>query len=493
MNLKKLFSRTPGLKWKGSKEAEISGVCNDSKRVAPGNLFIAKKGRCVDATRFVSEAVSNGAVAVLTDFYDPFLDKKIVQIIHPDPAHIEAEISARYYSYPSQELFLIGITGTSGKTTTTYLIRHLLQNLGTCCGMIGTVEVMTHQNSYPSSMTTYDAMTNQKFLREMVLAGCKACAMEVSSHGLDQGRTDCIDFDIALFTNLTHEHLDYHKDIAHYLSSKRKLFSTLLSEKNGKKCWAILNADSSVSEKIASETRGSVFFYGMEKKADLRASDIETGVAGTKATLTWKNEKEVFSIPLIGTYNLSNLLAAVSVGLVRGSTLCEMKNAFVHFPQVPGRLERVDQKNPFSVFVDYAHKVDALSQVLQVLRKLCKKRILTLFGCGGNRDREKRPLMAKVAEEFSDFVVVTSDNPRSEEPQKIADEILAGFASNRYLVELDRRKAIEKIVRMAQKDDLILIAGKGHETYQIFSHKRCEFDDRKVAKEMCDALYAETT
>jgi UDP-N-acetylmuramoyl-L-alanyl-D-glutamate--2,6-diaminopimelate ligase len=488
MKIKKLFAAIPNVRIIGSKEVEITNLCNDSKRAYPGSLFIAKRGRKFDGALFIPEAISNGSVAILTDLQDPFLDKKIVQIIHPDVSLLESEIAASYYGFPAQELFLVGVTGTSGKTTSCYLIRHLLEKLGISSGMIGTVEIIAKKISYPSSMTTFDALSNQKLLREMVKGGNKGCVMEVSSHGLDQGRVSHLDFNIALFTNISHEHLDYHKTWDHYFASKQKLFTSLKPTKNGRKNFALLNADSSYCERMKEGCLAEVITYGIDQRADLRASDIVMGVNATQMALSYKEQREVFSLPLIGKYNVSNLLGAVSVGLTLGASLREMKDLFSLFPQVPGRLERVIQKAPFSVYVDYAHKEDALRQVLLCLRQIAKKRILTLFGCGGDRDWEKRPRMAKIAQEFSDFVVVTSDNPRSEDPQKIVDEILPGFSSDRYLVELDRRLAIEKILRMAQKDDLVLIAGKGHETTQIFAHKRQEFDDRKVAKEVCDAL-----
>ncbi len=488
MKLKNLFSNIRDLHWVGSKEIEISGLCNDSRRAAPGNLFLAKRGHAFDGTAFIPEAVSNGAIAVLTDWADPFLDKKIVQIIHPDASLIESEISARYYGFPSRELFLVGVTGTSGKTTSCYLIRHLLEKSGISCGLMGTVEIIAGKMVYPSSMTTFDALTNQKLMREMVNGGNKACVMEVSSHGLDQGRVGHIEFNAALFTNLTHEHLDYHQTMDLYFSSKQKLFTALLQSKKGRKTFALLNADSPYSERIRQGCLAEILTYGIHAKADLLASMIESSVKGTKVCLSYQNQSETFSTPLIGTYNVSNLLSAVSVGLSLGLTLHEMKGVFSDCPQIPGRLERVIQKHPFSVFVDYAHKIDALEQVLLCLRQVARARILTLFGCGGDRDREKRPRMAQVAEKLSDFVVVTSDNPRSEDPQAIVDEILPGFSSSRYLVELDRRLAIEKICQMGRKDDVVLIAGKGHEAYQIFAHKRQEFDDRKIAKEVCDAL-----
>jgi UDP-N-acetylmuramoyl-L-alanyl-D-glutamate--2,6-diaminopimelate ligase len=488
VKLKKLFSGLSDIRWRGNKEIDITGLCNDSKRIVLGNLFLAKRGKKFDGTKFIPEAVAGGARAILTDLYDPFLDKEIVQILHEDVSSLEPLLAARYYDNPSQELFLIGVTGTSGKTTTSYLIHHLLEALQVRCGLMGTNEVFTGKMRYASSMTTFDVLTNQKLLKEMVREGCKACVMEVSSHGLDQGRVGKIAFDCALFTNLSHEHLDYHPTKEHYFSSKQKLFSSLEPKKNGRPTFALLNADSPYSQRLK-ETRASrILSYGIDHEADLQACDICFSSKETNVCLCYQKEKELFSLPLIGRYNVYNLLAAVSVGLALGKELSTMKNLFSSLPQIPGRLELVSQKNPFSVFVDYAHKEEALREVLLCLREIAKARIITLFGCGGDRDREKRARMAKVAEELSDFVVVTSDNPRSEDPKKIIDEILVGFSSNRYLVEEDRKRAIEKVLKLAKSEDLVLIAGRGHETAQIIGSRREEFDDRKVAKEICDAL-----
>jgi UDP-N-acetylmuramoyl-L-alanyl-D-glutamate--2,6-diaminopimelate ligase len=488
MKLKKLFKDIPVKDIKGSKDVEITGLCNNSKLVSPGNLFVARKGRSDDGAQYIPEAIEAGAAAVLTDIYDPSL-KNITQIIHPNPNAIEGVLAAHYYQKPSDELFMVGITGTNGKTTTSFLVKYLLDKLNVSCGLIGTIEYIIGQHRHQATRTTPDVITNHKMLREMILHDCKAAVMEVTSHALDQGRVEYIDFDVAIFTNITLDHLDYHATMENYAEAKRKLFLSLsphAKKSHSIKPKAVINADSPWQQKMVEVCPADVLTYGIENPADLKASDIKLTQTGTTFTVTYQKHSVAFNWPLIGRFNVYNALAAISVGLIRGQTLENLKDMMSFFPSVPGRLESVNNALGLKIYVDFAHSDDALLNVFDCLQELKTGRIITVFGCGGDRDRSKRPKMAQVCEEHSDICIITSDNPRSEDPQAICNEIISGFKSNEvYLVELDRRKAIEKAIEIATPDDIVLIAGKGHETYQMFAHKTIEFDDRKIAAEIC--------
>lgn len=479
MKLKKLFKDFPEAQIKGSKELEITGICSHSKMAAPGNLFIAKKGLTNDGVNYILEAARAGVSSVLTDMYDPFL-KSIVQIIHPYPSKIEGELAAQYYSHPSEELFMVGITGTNGKTTTSYLTKHLLDTLeNDHAGLIGTIEYLIGTHRYQATRTTPDVIANQKMLREMRNQGSKSCVMEVTSHALDQGRVHSINFDVAIFTNLSQDHLDYHQTMEEYCSVKNRLFTSLSPSST-----AIVNHDSPWTEKILKGCKAKIFTYGTKTGSDLVASAIELTSDGTQFVLHYQEMTHLCRIPLVGRFNVYNCLAAVAVCLVKGHPIEAILPLLATLPAVSGRLEPVKNDLGLKILVDFAHSDDALSNVLECLQELKAGKIITVFGCGGDRDASKRPKMAKAAENHSDLCIVTSDNPRSEDPEKISREILSGFTSSSYKVELDRRKAIELAIEQAKPGDIILIAGKGHETYQIFAHKTIEFDDRKVASEL---------
>ena len=551
MKLKKLFKDISVKEIKGSKEVEITGLCSNSKLIAPGNLFIAKKGLTHDGSRFIPDAIAAGAAAVLTDIYNPFLGD-IVQIIHPDVAQVEAELAARFYNHPAEALFLVGITGTNGKTTVSYLVKHLLDHfnlktaVGPCkkvqdfdpepldagvehsqkvkattasrgsgskdcaflpastavfrfketCGLIGTIEWIVGKNVFPSTMTTADLITNYKLFYEMAANGCKSAVMEVSSHALDQGRVCSIDFDVAIFTNLTQDHLDYHHTMEHYAESKARLFSSLLPE--SKKPFvktAVVNIDSPWADRMLKECKVQKITYGITSAADLTAKNIRLNPQGMQFVVCYRKEEIPFRCPLIGRYNIYNCLAAIAVLLSRSFPLEKILKVLESFSKVAGRLERVSNRRGLNIFVDYAHTDDALKNVLATLHEIKKGKIITVFGCGGNREAGKRPKMAAAAEAFSDEVIVTSDNPRNEDPLEIIQQILPGFSNpnpRTITVIPDRAEAIYEAVRRAGKEDIVLIAGKGHETYQIFAQKTIHFDDRIVAQQACDAFPAST-
>lgn len=467
MKLKKLIKAIPIKEIKGSKEIEITGICANSKRVSPGNLFIAKKGKISDGSQFISEAIGAGAAAILSDIYDPFLEG-VTQLIDADINRIEAELATEFYKH--DPLFTVAITGTSGKTTTAYLIKHMLDPN---CGLIGTIECIIGENSYRSTHTTPDICSNHKMLFEMTQHQVKNAVMEVTSHALDQGRVVGIEYDVAVFTNLSSEHLDYHQSMEHYKASKQKLFTQLKPTST-----AIVNLDDPAHAQMIQNCPAKILTYGLTTKADL---SYQNGI------VFYQDQQAQCVMPYIGRYNIYNGLAAIAVALVKGQTLADAAKRIASAKPVPGRLEQVSNDLGLQIYVDFAHKDDALDKVLASI-KATGKNIITVFGCGGDRDKTKRPRMAAVAESYSRHVIVTSDNPRSEDPLTICDEIVEGFQGTRFSVEPDRREAIRKAIEMADSKDIVLIAGKGHETYQIFRQKTIEFDDRKVAEEICRSI-----
>lgn len=486
VKLKKLLKNIPVQAVKGSKEVEISGLCSNSKLVAPGDLFIAKKGFNHDGAQFIPDAVAAGASAILTDLYDPFFSHP-VQIIHPDVASIEAAIANEFYGHPCDKLLLIGITGTNGKTTTSYLIRHLLERSDVRCGLIGTIEWIVGKHVFPSGKTTPDILQNYKLFHEMAVKGCQGCVMEVSSHALDQGRVRSIEFDVAVFTNLTQDHLDYHKTMEEYAKAKAKLFASL--NMKGKKPFpkkAVVNADSDYFPQMVADCHADILTYSIDQPSDLRASQIHLSAFGTQFEVNYRDEKIPFSSTLTGRFNVYNLLAAIGAGLSQGFPLKQILKTLSTFTTVPGRLERVPNEKGLNIFVDYAHTDDALLNVLETLKELKRGRLITVFGCGGNRDAAKRPKMGAVVESLSDLFIVTSDNPRHEDPEEIIRNILSGLKRpDRSLVIVEREEAIHRAIHLAKSEDIVLIAGKGHENYQIFSDQTIKFDDRIVAQNAC--------
>ena len=474
VKLKSLIKDLP-ITLKGSEEVEITGITANSKQAQPGSLFLAKKGLRHEGNQFIPEAIAAGAVAVLTDIYDPLLD--CIQMIYPDVQHLESVLVNRFYGYPGEKLFLIGITGTNGKTTTSYLIKHLLDQEKQTCGLIGTIEWMDGQNSFSSTHTTPDLITLTKLFYGMTTHRCQSAVMEVSSHALDQGRVKDVPFDVGIFTNLTLDHLDYHKTMENYADAKSKLFTSLSQEG-----FAIFNTDDHWHTQMIKQCQAQKISYGFSEQADIRASHMSQTSEGVQFIVTYKNQSVTVLSTLIGRFNIYNLLAAIGVGIVCHLSLDRVVEHLKSFNRVPGRLERVPNSKGLNIFVDHSHTDDALRNVLETLYEFKKGRIITVFGCGGTRDKSKRPKMASVAEMFSDFVIVTSDNPRSENPEDIIHQIVGGFKSHtQFKAIIDRKEAIQKAILMATPEDIVLIAGKGHETYQIFSHEIVPFDDRKVA------------
>ncbi|MFC7442324.1 UDP-N-acetylmuramoyl-L-alanyl-D-glutamate--2,6-diaminopimelate ligase [Laceyella putida] len=474
----------------GDVQVEITGIQMDSRLVKPGDLFVAIRGFTVDGHRYVPTAIANGAAAVMVE--EP-VDSEVPVILVPDSRRAMAIVAAEFYRHPTSELKLIGITGTNGKTTTSYLIEKLLGDAGRHTGVIGTVQMKIGDKTFPTKNTTPEALELQKAFRMMRDEGCEYSVIEVSSHGLALGRTRGSQFHIGVFTNLTQDHLDYHNTMEEYRQAKGLLFSQLgnrYASDPAENAFAVLNADDDASSYYAAITPAQVVTYGIDRPADVRAVGIRITGQGTAFTLeTFRGTCDI-TLQLIGKFNVYNALAAVSVGLIEGLTLAEIKESLEQIPGVNGRFEPVNAGQPYTVLVDYAHTPDSLENVLTTIREFARNKVTCVVGCGGDRDRTKRPLMAQIAAKYSDLAIFTSDNPRSEKPETIIQDMVAGIADSKrenVATIVDRRQAIKEAIRLAEPGDIILIAGKGHETYQEIQGIRYDFDDREVAREAIEA------
>ncbi len=473
---------------------EIQGVVCDSRKARPGFLFVAVPGHRQDGRKYARDAVERGAVAVVEPAEaqadrvekpaEPGGRRKAAPRI--PVAHVRrtlALLSAAFHRHPSHALRMVGITGTNGKTTTAYLVRDVLREAGLSPGMLGTIEYKIGARSIPAARTTPEAPALQGLLAEMVAVGCKSAVMEVSSHALAQRRTAGIEFDIGVFTNLTRDHLDYHGNMESYYKIKRRLF--LERGQCDAAAVAVINRDDPWGRRLIEERspRATVLSYGMDAGADLRAENVRTSVSGTAFSVHTPWGAARIRTPLIGLYNVHNTLAALACACTLGVPLEEAVAALRRTRPVPGRMERIKVKSGARVFVDYAHTDNALECALRTLRALAEKRVIVVFGCGGDRDRSKRPAMGRVASLHADRTVLTSDNPRSEDPRSIIHEIHAGFEPNAPCeIIVDRARAIEHALRLAGKGDVVLIAGKGHETFQEFANVTVSFDDRRMVE-----------
>lgn len=472
----------------GNPAVEFSGLSTDSRTTGAGDLFVCVRGLTVDGHAFAPTAVEKGAVALVVERELPL---EVPQFVVPDARYAGALIARQFYGNPSRQMKVIGVTGTNGKTTTTMIIERILEEAGFRTGLMGTVHLKIGNTVEAAKNTTADAHTLQHTMRRMQEAKSDYCVMEVSSHALDQGRVIGVDFRTAVFTNLTQDHLDYHVTMEAYAAAKGLFFARLGNAaepgERGRK-FAVLNVDDPAHKQYLALTAAEPITYGIDREADVRATDLLLTAQGTRFTLhTFAGTTEV-SLKLLGKFNIYNSLGAAAATLAEGIPLATVRAALERIPGVEGRVERVEAGQPFAVLVDYAHTPDGLMNVLDTVREFAAGRIITVFGCGGDRDRAKRPIMGKIAAERSGYTIVTSDNPRSESPESILLEvekgvIEAGSSTSDYELIADRRMAIQKAVEMAKAEDVVLIAGKGHETYQIIGEAKLPFDDRAVARE----------
>lgn len=462
-------------------DIEINAIDMDSREVVAGGLFVCINGFTVDGHKFAEQAVKNGAKAIVAE---RDINANVPTIIVNDSKRALAMIASKFYNYPTEKLHLIGVTGTNGKTTITYLLEAIFREDGRKTGVIGTIQTKIVDETYPVDNTTPDSIFLQKTFSQMLEKHVDSAFMEVSSHALDLGRVYGCEFDIAIFTNLSQDHLDYHKNMDDYLRAKSLLFAQLGNNySDDRKKFAIINVDDKNCRLLARTTAQHVLTYGCENQADVMASNIQLKASGTNFTLKTPIGEATIKSKLVGQFNVYNMLAAAAAAIASGIKLEKVKAALEYTAGVSGRFEPVDTGQSFAVLVDYAHTPDSLENVLQTIKGFANRKVYVVVGCGGDRDRSKRPLMAKIALKYADLAIFTSDNPRTEDPQVILDDMTTGLKQQHYIVMPDRKKAIAYAILQAKKDDIVLIAGKGHETYQQIGYTKYPFDDRQLARE----------
>src|SRR5436309_2810249 len=487
MQLKTLLAAIPVREIIGPSDRAVESIAYDSRRVQRNGLFVAMRGEKSDGHNFIGQAIEKGATVIVAERAEnpAVTGRRATRVLVETTRTAMADIAARFYNFPARKLKLAGVTGTNGKTTTTFLIKHICEEAGTRCGLLGTVRYEIGERVLPATRTTPESLDLQELLSQIVNAGCRAAAMEVSSHALAQERTRGIEWEVAVFTNLTQDHLDYHGTMENYFAAKTKLFEQLAQQQKKKKPVAVINIDDRYGRQLLAkiDKKVSVVTFGMGASADFRASNYRMEFAGTSYQLDARGKSYLVRVPLIGRFNVANSLAALAAATALGVGLREAVLSLAKSPQVPGRLEIVPAKRQFQVFVDYAHTHDALLNVMKTLRELSPRKLIVVFGCGGDRDRQKRPLMGRVADQNADYSIITSDNPRKEDPEAIIAEMEKGFRSGNYEKIADRAKAIARAIEMAKPRDIILIAGKGHEAYQEFADHTVPFDDIQVARQ----------
>ncbi|HEY9766360.1 MAG TPA: UDP-N-acetylmuramoyl-L-alanyl-D-glutamate--2,6-diaminopimelate ligase [Chroococcales cyanobacterium] len=463
------------------RDQTVSGIAYDSRKIAPGDLFVALVGEKSDGHRFLAQAREKGAIAGIVQKNREIENIENFPLFETADTRLAlAEISARFFEHPSRAFSLVGVTGTNGKTTTTHLIEAIFRAAGMKAGVIGTLGSHFEEKAIPTHHTTPQALELQEIFAQMKETGIQGVAMEVSSHALDQDRVAFSDFDVAVLTNVTVDHLDYHKDMEKYAAAKMKLFKGLPGSHPRT---AVLNADEKKYSERFQDLIPSVLTYAIEREADFRATEISLLAAGSKWRMTSPHGSIEIELNLPGRFNVYNALAAAAAAFALGIDLPSIQKGLSGVSGVPGRVEVVSPKDhPFTVLVDYAHTPDGLENVLSTARGFTRNRLIAVFGCGGDRDRTKRPVMGRIGTELSDLAILTSDNPRSEDPEKILAEVAAGVEKSSFRLIVDRAEAIKKAIEAAGPGDVVVIAGKGHEDYQIFKDRTIHFDDREEAR-----------
>ncbi|PFW72784.1 UDP-N-acetylmuramoyl-L-alanyl-D-glutamate--2,6-diaminopimelate ligase [Priestia aryabhattai] len=484
MDLRELLTHLHDFVQLPEQNIDITSIEMDSREVKPGALFICIDGYTVDGHSFAQMAVEKGAVAILAE--KP-VDVEVPVVRVKSTKRAMAVLADAFYNQPTQKMHLIGVTGTNGKTTITHLIEHIFKSQRKKTGLIGTIEIRIGDTSYDVKNTTPESLTLQKTFNQMVEENVEVAMMEVSSHALDLGRVHGCDFDVAVFSNLTQDHLDYHHTMEDYRRAKGLLFAQLGNAYNhNRPKFAVLNADDAATEEYIKNTAATVITYGIDRDSDIRATNIQITNSGTTFDLTTPTETVPVEMKLIGKFSVYNVLAATASCLVSGIPLSVIVEEIKVLEGVSGRFEVVDAEQDFTVIVDYAHTPDSLENVLKTVKEFAKRNIYVIVGCGGDRDRTKRPIMARIAAEYSTQAILTSDNPRSEDPLAILKDMEEGLDTDNYVTIADRAEAIRYAVEAAHADDVIVIAGKGHETYQIIGKKVFDFDDREVARKMIE-------
>jgi UDP-N-acetylmuramoyl-L-alanyl-D-glutamate--2,6-diaminopimelate ligase len=484
MTVRELIACLARVTVSGPVDAEIRSLTDNSRAAEPGVLFAAIRGTGADGHRFIADALAAGAAAILAEAAPPDdLDPSVAWLHVPDSRQALSELASQMAGHPWKDLAMAGVTGTNGKTTTAFLIHHIMKTVWHRAGLLGTILVDDGAAAVPATHTTPGPVELAGLLAHMRDNGCRGVAMEVSSHGIHQKRVAAIGYDACVFTNLTQDHLDYHGTMEAYFQAKADWFLSLAADPRGKKPVAVINADDTHGMELAAalEEKLPVLKFGFNVHCDFRANNFRQNPRGMEFELAAKGRSHLVRAPLIGRFNVYNLLAALAAASACGISPREAVAAVAKAPQVPGRMENVGNAGGATVFVDYAHTPDALENACRTLRELNPRRLITVFGCGGDRDRGKRPLMGAAAARLSDACVVTSDNPRSEDPSAIIREIESGMGGRGHLSIPDRAEAIAHAVRNALSGDIILVAGKGHETTQQFADQTIDFDDRKHA------------
>ncbi len=475
------------------KDHSIALISCDSRESQANGLFVALPGLTVNGADFIAQAIAQGANTVAKTGAGRQLGKYLISehvcvLDVPDPKQFLRQAAERFYGQPSQKLGVIGITGTNGKTTITYLLESIIHAAGQKCGVIGTVNYRIGSRILPSKNTTPSFLDNERYLAQLVTEQAEFCVMEVSSHALAQGRVEGIHFSAAVFTNLTQDHLDFHKDMESYFQAKALLFTGLHSN-----ACAIINSDDAYGRRLTALSRGKVTTYGFAVPADIQAVDVRYDLKGTALTVRFPDGKINMNTGLIGRHNVYNILAAAACAYRQGFALAAIQKGIEQLRQVPGRLDPVEGPQDFFVFIDYAHTEDGLVNVLKALRAVSSNKIIVVFGCGGDRDHGKRPKMGQAACALADYAIVTSDNPRTEDPQAIINAVIGGFSKKNFEICIERREAIERALKMARKGDVVLIAGKGHEDYQIFKDQTIPFNEREITCSLLKKLSKPST
>ena len=487
MRIKELIKSLDTAKnYSNLEDFEVCGISCNSKQVSDNFIFIAIKGTREDGNRYIDEAINRGAKAVIladSGAYELANLDGVSFIRVKDTRRASAKLAAEFYGHPSSKIKVIGITGTNGKTTVSYLIEALLKGAKFSPSVIGTINYRFKDRIIPSKNTTPGPIELESMLADMLKEGASHSVMEVSSHALDQDRIAGINFHSAIFTNLTQDHLDYHKTLENYFNAKAKLFKNI-----GPGSFVVINNDDRYAGRIKKITKASIITYGIENKASVIAKKIKSDSLHTEFGLLSPQGEINLTSRLVGRHNVYNILAAVAWALQEGIDISIIKSVIAGFHLVPGRLEKIDFDGNFRVFVDYAHTEDALRNIIKTLRHLTKKRIIVVFGCGGERDKTKRPKMGRAVSELADYAIITNDNPRSEDPREIINDIKQGIRKTNYCVIPERREAIKKSLSLAKTGDIVLIAGKGHEDCQIMKDKVMHFNDREVTRECLKSM-----
>jgi len=474
---------------RGSTDVRVSSICSDTRYLQPGGLFAALRGNRYDGHKFIEQAINKGAAVILSEEDSYNIPSNVTSIRVSDTRAALPRVAANFYDHPSRKMKVAGVTGTNGKTTTTCLIKYICDSVEFPCGYIGTLGNQIRDKSESCVFTTPDSTIIQNLLARMYDEQCKAVAIEASSHGLELKRVYDVEFDAAIFTNFTQDHLDFHGTMEKYFEAKASFFNDILPNQREKTGTAIINIDDPYGPKICSLIPDNIpiVTYGFGEASDYRADGLVMSTGGSTFDLHFRKDIVEVNTTLIGKYNVYNTLGALAAVSVFGIPLKHAIAALKSVPIVPGRLEPISSKHHFKVYVDFAHTEDALNNVLGALRDLGPSRVIVVFGCSGGRDKSKRPLMGRAAEQGSDYAIITSDNPRSEDPLSIARDVERGFVGTNYDIIIDRQEAIERSVQMARAGDIVVIAGKGHESTQERHHETVPFSDIHVARMALDS------